>query len=73
VKRAMKRFALGMIRFYQVAISPHFPPTCRYVPTCSHYAVEAVDRYGAAKGLFLAVKRILRCHPLHPGGYDPVP
>ncbi|MFA6507693.1 MAG: membrane protein insertion efficiency factor YidD [Treponemataceae bacterium] len=73
MKQPIKRLVLSLIRFYQLAISPHFPPTCRYVPTCSHYAVEAVSKYGAVKGLFLATKRILRCHPLHAGGYDPVP
>lgn len=69
----MKGFVLRVIRFYQLAVSPHFPPSCRYIPTCSSYALEAVSKYGAAKGLFLAGRRILRCHPFHPGGYDPVP
>jgi putative membrane protein insertion efficiency factor len=61
------------IRFYQRAISPHFSAHCRYYPTCSAYAYEAVRKYGMIRGLFLAGKRILRCHPFHRGGYDPVP
>ncbi|MDR3275594.1 MAG: membrane protein insertion efficiency factor YidD [Treponema sp.] len=64
---------LLLIRFYQKAVSPLFPPSCRYVPSCSAYAYEAVERFGVVRGLFLAVKRILRCHPFHAGGYDPVP
>ncbi|MDR2101806.1 MAG: membrane protein insertion efficiency factor YidD [Treponema sp.] len=64
---------LLLIRFYQQALSPYLPASCRYVPTCSAYAYEAVQKYGVFRGLFLAVKRILRCHPFHPGGYDPVP
>jgi len=69
----MKRLALVLIRFYQKAVSPWLPPACRYYPTCSAYAVEAIERYGFFKGVFLAAKRILRCHPFHAGGYDPVP
>jgi len=69
----MKNIALMFIRFYQYTISPHFPPSCRYYPTCSSYAFEAVEKYGFFHGCFLAVKRILRCHPFHAGGYDPVP
>ncbi len=61
------------IRFYRAAISPMFPPACRYVPTCSQYAIEAITKYGPVKGLWLAVKRILRCHPWGGSGYDPVP
>ena len=64
---------LLLIRLYQRAISPHFPATCRYMPACSTYAYEAVRKYGVVRGLFLALRRILRCHPLHAGGYDPVP
>lgn len=62
-----------LIRFYRRFISPLFPPTCRFYPSCSAYALEAVEKYGAAKGGWLAVKRISRCHPFNPGGYDPVP
>jgi len=62
-----------VIRFYQTAISPHFLPSCRYYPTCSSYAYEAVEKYGALRGLAFAVKRLLRCHPFHSGGYDPLP
>ncbi|MCR4713586.1 MAG: membrane protein insertion efficiency factor YidD [Treponemataceae bacterium] len=61
------------IRFYQVFISPLFPPCCRYYPTCSSYALEAIKKYGPLKGSFLAIRRILRCNPFHKGGYDPVP
>ena len=69
----MKRALLALIRFYQRQISPLFPPCCRFTPTCSQYALEAIQLHGAAKGVFLALKRILRCNPLFPGGYDPVP
>ena len=69
----MKRILIGLIRFYQKAISPMRPPCCRFIPTCSAYAVEAVEKYGALKGGWLAFRRILRCNPFHKGGYDPVP
>ncbi|MBD5560983.1 MAG: membrane protein insertion efficiency factor YidD [Clostridia bacterium] len=69
----MKRLVLSLIRFYRRAISPWTRPCCRYTPTCSTYALEAVEKYGALKGSWLAVRRILRCNPLFPGGYDPVP
>lgn len=61
------------IRIYQRAISPMFPPTCRFMPTCSSYALTAIERHGVIKGGWLALKRIGRCHPWSPGGYDPVP
>jgi len=64
---------IGVIKFYQKFISPLKPPTCRFIPTCSSYAITAIQRFGPFKGLLLAVKRILRCHPFNPGGYDPVP
>ena len=69
----MKVVVLFLIRFYRGFLSPLKPPSCRYIPTCSEYAMIAVEKYGAAKGSFLAIKRILRCHPFHKGGYDPVP
>ena len=69
----MKKLIINSIRFYQRKIYPVFGPRCRYYPTCSHYAVEAVERFGAIKGSILAVLRLLRCNPLFPGGYDPVP
>lgn len=68
-----KKIFLAIIRFYQVIISPLKPPTCRFYPTCSHYGLEAVQRFGALKGGWLTIKRILKCHPFHPGGLDPVP
>ncbi|MCS7221991.1 MAG: membrane protein insertion efficiency factor YidD [Anaerolineae bacterium] len=69
----MKTIALGVIRFYQRFISPALPPSCRFTPTCSHYAYQAIQRYGLLRGGWLGLKRLLRCHPFHPGGYDPVP
>jgi putative membrane protein insertion efficiency factor len=69
----MKTIAIALIRFYQVCISPLHPACCRFIPTCSQYALEAVTKYGFLKGSYLAVKRILKCHPFHKGGYDPVP
>ena len=69
----MKRVLVLMVRGYQIGISPLLPPSCRYYPTCSAYAVEALEKHGAAKGSWLAMRRILRCHPFHAGGYDPVP
>ena len=69
----MRTVFIKVIRGYQLAISPLFPATCRYYPTCSAYAVEAFERYGSLKGMRLTIGRILRCHPFRPGGYDPVP
>ena len=69
----MARILLILIRFYRRAISPGLPPSCRFTPTCSAYAEEAVTRYGAARGGWLALRRLLRCHPFGGSGYDPVP
>jgi putative membrane protein insertion efficiency factor len=69
----MKTILLGIIRLYQMTLSRALPPTCRFYPSCSQYSYEAIDRYGALRGGWLAVKRISRCHPFNPGGYDPVP
>ena len=70
--RSAQFVALQVLRAYKWAISPMFPPACRYVPTCSEYAMEAVERYGALRGGWMALKRLLRCHPLGRSGYDPV-
>lgn len=69
----IKKALVKIIGFYRANISPLKQPTCRFIPTCSAYAIEALDKYGALKGSWLAVRRILRCHPFHKGGYDPVP
>ncbi len=69
----MRRFLVALIRAYQYVLSPWWGRQCRFVPTCSSYAIEAVERHGALLGLWLAARRILRCHPWHPGGVDPVP
>jgi putative membrane protein insertion efficiency factor len=69
----VRRFLLAAVGFYSRAISPALPPRCRFYPTCSAYAAEAIDRHGAARGSWLAVRRILKCAPWHPGGLDPVP
>jgi len=70
----LKRLLLALIRFYRRAISPYTAPKCRYIPTCSQYALEAIEKYGALKGGFLAFRRICRCHPFSKRGpYDPVP
>ncbi|MBR5271099.1 MAG: membrane protein insertion efficiency factor YidD [Clostridia bacterium] len=70
----MKKILIWLIKFYRHSISPYKGGACcRFTPTCSQYALEAIEKYGTVKGTYLAVKRILKCHPLHKGGYDPVP
>ncbi len=68
-----KYMAMGLIRIYQLTFSRVMPPSCRFTPSCSHYGYEAIEKHGFVKGGWLAVKRIGRCNPLNPGGYDPVP
>jgi uncharacterized protein len=68
----IRSILLGLIRFYQIVLSPLKGSSCRFLPTCSQYAYEAIQHYGICKGLFLGGKRLLRCHPFHPGGYDPL-
>ncbi|WP_428378942.1 membrane protein insertion efficiency factor YidD [Olsenella sp. Marseille-QA0557] len=72
-KSVVTRFFLFLVRGYQKSISPYLPDACIYTPTCSQYAIEALERYGAIRGCWLAVRRLVRCNPLHKGGYDPVP
>ncbi len=69
----LARLLVMLIRGYQIAISPLLPPSCRYTPSCSDYAIQALRRHGALKGSWLAARRLGRCHPFRPGGYDPVP
>lgn len=69
----MKSILIALVKFYRKKISPLRKPCCRFVPTCSEYALEAIEKYGALKGAWLALRRFLKCHPLHKGGYDPVP
>lgn len=68
----IKKIIIFFINFYRKYISPLKKPCCRFYPTCSQYALEAVEKYGAVKGVYLAAKRILKCHPFHKGGYDPL-
>jgi putative membrane protein insertion efficiency factor len=68
----MRLLALGLVRLYQLLVSPLLPPACRFLPTCSRYSVQAIDRHGVARGVWLSLRRLSRCHPFHPGGYDPV-
>ncbi len=68
----LKKTFIFLIRSYQIAISPFFPQSCRFYPTCSEYAMTAINKYGPIKGSYIGARRILRCHPFHPGGYDPV-
>jgi putative membrane protein insertion efficiency factor len=69
----VKYLLMGLIRLYQKTISRMMPPSCRFTPSCSHYGYEAIEKYGVFRGSWLAVKRVTRCHPFNPGGYDPVP
>lgn len=69
----MRKILIGIIRIYQYGISPYLPPHCRYTPTCSAYAVDAISQFGIFRGSWMALKRLGRCHPWHEGGYDPVP
>lgn len=69
----MKKILVSLIKFYRKFISPLKPPSCRFIPTCSVYAIEAIEKHGVFKGLYLSLRRILRCNPLSKGGYDPVP
>jgi len=73
IKEAIKATGLFLVRAYQMILSPVLGPACRFYPTCSEYAYGAILRFGLLKGIYLAGKRVLRCHPLNPGGYDPVP
>jgi hypothetical protein len=76
IKKLFKLLAIPLIlliKIYQILVSPLFPPSCRFTPTCSHYSIEALKKYGILKGGWLSIKRILRCHPWGGSGYDPVP
>jgi len=73
IKKIFTYLLIGLVRFYQVAISPMLPPSCRYMPTCSQYMIEAVQKHGIWKGFGLGIRRIGRCHPWGGHGYDPVP
>ena len=72
-RKTMKTLVLWLIRLYQKTISQSLPPSCRFVPSCSEYTYQAIEKYGLVSGGWLGIKRIARCHPLNPGGYDPVP
>ena len=72
LRNLIKNLIITLIKFYRLIISPLFPDVCRFYPSCSSYALEAVDKYGPFKGVFWAAKRILKCHPFHYGGYDPL-
>ncbi|MBK6618191.1 MAG: membrane protein insertion efficiency factor YidD [Nitrosomonas sp.] len=69
----MRQLLINLIKCYQIGFSPLTPPSCRFYPTCSNYAQEALARYGVVTGIWLSIKRIFRCHPWNPGGYDPLP
>jgi putative membrane protein insertion efficiency factor len=68
----MKKILISLIWLYRYIVSPILPMSCRFTPTCSEYSIEALTKYGVVRGLYLTVRRLLRCHPFHPGGYDPV-
>ncbi|WP_248884157.1 membrane protein insertion efficiency factor YidD [Acidithiobacillus acidisediminis] len=71
--RVLRRTVILLVHGYQLVLSPFLGQNCRYHPTCSHYTCEAIERYGVLRGAWMGIKRIARCHPFHPGGYDPVP
>src|SRR5690554_1483117 len=73
IKQALQAVFVGFIRLYQLLISPILGPRCRFVPTCSEYAIQAIKRFGVVKGSWLAIRRIIKCHPGNPGGFDPIP
>ncbi len=73
ISKLMLKILIGMVRFYQKAISPHTPSSCRFLPTCSDYAIQALKKYGPIKGSYLAAKRIIRCNPWGGSGFDPLP
>ena len=73
VSVTLRKIPIGIIKLYQIVLSPILGPTCRFHPSCSHYAIGAITEHGIVKGCWLSIKRILRCHPLNDGGYDPVP
>lgn len=73
MKRLLAKPAIWLVRGYQLFARPFLPPACRFHPSCSHYAIEALQRHGAGRGLWLTLRRLARCHPWHPGGHDPVP
>ncbi|HSP61599.1 MAG TPA: membrane protein insertion efficiency factor YidD [Pyrinomonadaceae bacterium] len=68
----MRTILVSLLKFYKASVSPWLPPSCRFVPTCSEYACEAIQRHGALRGSAMGLRRLLRCHPFHSGGYDPV-
>jgi putative membrane protein insertion efficiency factor len=70
--KAGEKFFLSLIRAYQLLLSPLFPPSCRFTPTCSQYAIDAITHHGTGRGLYMTLRRIMRCHPFNEGGYDPV-
>ncbi len=73
IKNGLNLILIGLVQFYRIVISPLKPATCRFYPTCSTYTLEALRKYGPFKGSYLGIKRILKCHPWHKGGYDPLP